>query len=147
MNQSNKGNAVVGIVVVIGILLLLFLLYKGTGSSNQITDYSRLCNDAKVLEQKVGSLTQAQAVAECTQWNDLTADTYTVNVNTQSVIDGVDLQEMPKPCVVADAQNWSCASGGVGFRDGKYFITDGDLLPTEHFGVLTYWWYKLTGWI
>jgi hypothetical protein len=130
-------------------LIIIGALVLGFSSGNKVTDYYRLCNDEHVLTQYTDAISsnsepvleaEHNAIANCTEWNELTSDTYVVNQNTQTVVDRLSLTKL-SGCVVADTNNWSCYSGGMGFINGKYFIQNGDLLPTEHFDKYTYWYY------
>lgn len=125
---------------------ICFILFSG--NSNKIIDYSRICNDAGVLQNMnmFDPLSVSQAVTKCSKWNNLSSNTYIINETSQSVIEQ-DSMIKESSCVVVDNKNWQCPifSGDFGFENGKYFNTV-ELLPTQHFGRYTYWWYKFINW-
>ncbi len=123
------------------VLIGLVLLYGGAfTSSNKITDYVRSCDQENISAQS------------CTSWN-LESATYYINENTQQVFfDGTYGPVAFSGCTVANRDNWYCSSTsayGFGYKNGV--VEDNTLtsqtFATQHFGLLSYWWYKGLSWI
>jgi len=128
------------LAVVVGAMLTIWRLFTWN-HQDSVTVYGRSCEQANTVS------------ATCTSWN-LVKTNYYINRSNQQVFFEGRYGPMPlSGCHVVNEDYWYCDGGDksgytnqndiVGYKNGVIVedTPSSRMWTTEHFGVLTYWWY------